>query len=747
MSTVDLPTPADGAPLRPIRLWEGRRGRALRLVLLLWVAWGMRTWASADTSLTDRLDSAAYAMGVVTAALLFFRPAWSTAALMAMLLLSIGRDNGDGWQMELFFTWAVVRLSRASARLWWEAAGGTILWLAWLAGTNRWRGQVPEFVASILVMLGALASAVVIQRRRLQQVAGQGDQRRLLQAELAQTRQRERSRLADELQLTLTSRLARMRALLTIPVPDVDARLAVLEQLDDAARAALAELRLVMAVLTDQSTDPAGQAAAELEPSAELLATLDEVNDQLEPLGVTVLAPSGLAGLPPSTQGALVRALREVAVPLLRSTREPRRARAEIQLDQRQVTLTVELADRVAVGSSALDARVRLLGGSISRERFAAGVAPDGSSVRVALPVADHPARVRRGVPWSLVVRILIGLFLLTGLAQGLAQGWATPVTLLALLVLLVNRWWGVPLAVLAGCWTLVSDPWMYGVMLIAALPLYYCRDSARVQRVLWASIGCWLVLAMILQPPASWFPEDLILPLVSWLLALAIRADWLTLERERVLTGRLLARRRRVENEVRSGLARELHDVVAHQLSVVTLQIMGHRHSRDAAELDLVLERVRAATARAETELASLGRVMRTGQQAEAELPSEVLPRLVEELRAAGHRVQVQACDGLDELPQAPRHTLVRFVQEGTTNVLRHARPGSEVRLVCGRRDDALLLELSNPMAEEQSQLAHLSLGKGLQGLSDRVQLLGGRLEAGPTPEGWRLAAEIPVE
>ncbi|MEL4356399.1 MULTISPECIES: sensor histidine kinase [unclassified Luteococcus] len=747
MRTADVATPTAVAPLPTMRIWQGRRGVLLRLGLLLLLAWTMRSWAFSGSSPDDGRNPGGYAVGVLTVALLLFRPAWSTPALMVMLLLDDPARGFVGWQPDILIGWALVRLPRAGARsAWREAAGVVAAFEAWVLINNGGRVDWLHLLLS-LFLLGLLGLVVLVQRRRLEQVAREGSQRRRLQSELSQTRQRERSRLADELQRTLTDRLARMRSLLASPTPDVESRLAVLERLDDGARVALAELRLVMAVLTDQSPDPARQAVAELVPATNLRNTLDAVNDRLEPLGVTVTAPTGLAELPSSTQEALSHALREVAVPLLRSTREPARARAEIQLGEDHVTLSVELTDRVAVGSRALDVRVRLLGGSLSRERSSAGLAPDGSLVRVTLPLSAARPRARRRIPLALVARILLGGLLLVALLDNSRPGWGPILVNVALLALLVSRRWGLPLALLAGCWTLGSDTGIDGLVLVGALPLYYCRDSAGVQRILWTAIGCWLGLALMVHPQPSRLLDNVTVLLLFWLLALAIRSDWLTIERERLLTSRLLARCRRVENEVRSGLARELHDVVAHQLSIVTLQIMGHRHSRDAAELDVVLERVRTATARAEVELASLGRVMRTGEAVEDLPPGLRIPQLVEELEAAGHPVSVQLAPDLDDLPQAQRHTMVRFVQEGTTNALRHAPDGCQVRLACLREGDHLRLEMTNPTSRQNSRLAHLSLGRGLQGLTDRVHLLGGRLQAGPDSGGWRLAAELPLD
>jgi signal transduction histidine kinase len=199
---------------------------------------------------------------------------------------------------------------------------------------------------------------------------------------------------------------------------------------------------------------------------------------------------------------------------------------------------------------------------------------------------------------------------------------------------------------------------------------------------------------------------------------------------------------------EERARIARELHDVVGHSVSVMTVQAAGVRRllrpeqEREREALQIVEQTGREALA----EMRRLVGVLRRPEEAPALAPQpslEHLDRLVAQARKAGLPVRltvegqpVQLAAGLDL-------TAYRFVQEGLTNALKHA--GAEHAEVLVRYDDGhvALTVLDDGTGEGGGE----SGGHGLVGMRERVSVYGGELEAGPRPEGgYRLHARLPL-
>jgi signal transduction histidine kinase len=202
----------------------------------------------------------------------------------------------------------------------------------------------------------------------------------------------------------------------------------------------------------------------------------------------------------------------------------------------------------------------------------------------------------------------------------------------------------------------------------------------------------------------------------------------------------------RRAAAEEQARIARELHDVIAHALSVIVVQAGA---ADDAFELDpqRAREPVRAIDTAARAALADLRRVLGV-LQGEAEYEPQPglarLDELIQQVRATGLDIALEIQGARKPLPAAVDLSAYRIVQEALTNTLKHA--GAEhvrVRVGYGNR---LELEVQDdgrgPVNGAGAQ------GKGLVGMRERVSMLGGRLAAGPTPGGgYRVAAEIPIE
>jgi signal transduction histidine kinase len=202
------------------------------------------------------------------------------------------------------------------------------------------------------------------------------------------------------------------------------------------------------------------------------------------------------------------------------------------------------------------------------------------------------------------------------------------------------------------------------------------------------------------------------------------------------------------IRSQERVGLARELHDVVAHHVSAIAVQAQAGRTlagQRPEAALE-ALEVIEGEASRTLAEMRAMVRVLRDGA------PTEYAPRSgVADLVSLARRdpvpvVDVEVPDELDDLPLQVDAVVYRLAQEALTNALRHARNASRVEIPVADGAGKLRLRVTDDGQIDPMRPA--SHGFGLLGMTERVQLLGGTLRAGPAPEGgWAVDAELPME
>jgi signal transduction histidine kinase len=201
------------------------------------------------------------------------------------------------------------------------------------------------------------------------------------------------------------------------------------------------------------------------------------------------------------------------------------------------------------------------------------------------------------------------------------------------------------------------------------------------------------------------------------------------------------------IRSQERVGLARELHDMVAHHVSAIAVQAQAGRTlagQRPEAGLE-ALAVIEGEASRTLAEMRAMVRVLRDGA------PAEYTPqRGVADLVSLARRepvpvVDVEVPGDLDELPLQVDAAVYRLAQEALTNALRHARNASRVEIRVVEGGGRLRLRVTDDGQIDPVRSA--SHGFGLLGMTERVQLLGGTLLAGPAPGGgWTVDAELPT-
>ena len=205
---------------------------------------------------------------------------------------------------------------------------------------------------------------------------------------------------------------------------------------------------------------------------------------------------------------------------------------------------------------------------------------------------------------------------------------------------------------------------------------------------------------------------------------------------------------------EERQRIARELHDVVAHHMSVIAIQAEAapYKTADPPPELVESFGEIRASALAGLAELRRVLGVLRTSGQDTAPQPGLAdLDALLDSARSGGVSVTVTCSGNPVPLPEGVDLSAYRIVQEALSNAMRHA-PGSHVQVHVAYRPDSLALEVCNDAASAVPILAGIGDraaggGHGLVGMRERATMLSGSLEAGPTEDGgFQVTAVLPV-
>lgn len=204
-----------------------------------------------------------------------------------------------------------------------------------------------------------------------------------------------------------------------------------------------------------------------------------------------------------------------------------------------------------------------------------------------------------------------------------------------------------------------------------------------------------------------------------------------------------------------RARIAREMHDVLAHRVSLIALHAGALEVNADTTQeqVHVAASIIRTTAREAMEDLRDVLGVLRSEQEAG---DSDLVPqprttdiqRMVDQSRAAG--LQAELTIDVPDLPDAVARTAYRVVQEALTNVHKHARSAATTVAVLAahRRDegDGVTVDVTNQRPVAATALLPGS-GSGLVGLRERVELMGGSLDFGPCPDGgWRVSAWLPI-
>lgn len=311
-----------------------------------------------------------------------------------------------------------------------------------------------------------------------------------------------------------------------------------------------------------------------------------------------------------------------------------------------------------------------------------------------------------------------------------LAAGVVAPVAVTVVSVLL----WPLPKGMF-GYPIIMSEA--VGMLVLLALAAYRCRGWQVVVVMILTFVA---VYSDYLRDPFNLDPSTALLAMVAGL-APGLYLRWRRAERT--------ADVERVRAAERLAIARDLHDVVAHEVTGIVVQTQALRHiaERDPGAVRAALPEIEAAGTRA---LESMrGMVTRLRDPGEAPLapgPAEGLDALAAPAAPGRPEVAVHVSGPVADLPPEVGTAVLRIAQESVTNALRYARGATRVSVVVTAQDREVELRVQD---DGRGAGIPVGGGHGLVGMAERARLLGGELSAGPdgVGQGWTVRGTIPAQ
>ncbi|MBB1515608.1 hypothetical protein H5398_06410 [Tessaracoccus sp. MC1679] len=649
------------------------------------------------------------------------------------------------------------------------------LFLGYAAARSLQAGGWEVATAYLTLLIPSLTAGLILRAMLIARRRGQG-RVQVMGEDARRIRGEERARLAAELRTLVSARLADSSGILAAAsrLTDPDQMRTAIARVNAACLGALVEVRALVGMLReDPTTDGHDEAIAR--PA--VTTAVSRLRERLEARGVRVIieVPAEADLATRVTQSTVIRVMDEIADDVVAGGVAG--AEVTVKVERRRGWMSLEALYPDAPGSlgghegrmDRLRQRAETLGGSL-RNEAQGGV----RHLHLELPPAVDPPAGRGGdvalTVWRRLVTAAAARGLLTmaltigglragaGLAEAFAAGevrWDALWEVAGFIAAGLMLWWPVVGALPAAAatvgllYTAHSDD-----LALAAILLVACWHAAHVTHRR-AAIALGLVAsgALVIATVADVgaMRERAIVAAVILLVLPTLIATRHFLITRRTQIEEMAGLRRTTEgirNEERNLLARELHDVVAHHLSVATLQSMAYGESDNPDELRTALTRMERSTKGAEEEMELLSSIMAEAGGEETGIalvrPTTVVGFLAETLRDNGFRVSVSVDPLSDELPAPTLRTLTRVMQECVTNILRYGRRDGACTLTLDVGTHEVTLRIANALPARRRS-SPLSLGYGLAGIRERVDLLGGRFAVTADAGTWVVEVALP--
>lgn len=377
---------------------------------------------------------------------------------------------------------------------------------------------------------------------------------------------------------------------------------------------------------------------------------------------------------------------------------------------------------------------INLTIGQITEQPWAASDSPGVVAIAIALLVLQAAALLWRRTHPLLMFGAVYLVFIALTIVQGNRDLAAGPILWIAVFFLAANTLAriAVPALLLAA----VGD---------VAVQLPFLVQAQELTGTLWlVSVSAVVVKVAVVYTICAF--------LGAWMTLQRRRAE-LAAERTALIQKESEARVREAVARERNKMARELHDVAAHHLSGIAVQSQAalHVHPNEPETVGNLLRDIREQSKDTLSSLRQIVGILREGddQDLSPQPMIEDVSELVDSIRRLSTVVDLRIDADSDSLSPAVSLACYRIVQESLSNAQKHAS-GASVVVGIHNEDDRVevLVENGRPVSDALAPLTAPAGGFGLTGMRERVQILGGQFEAGPTGNGgWRNKAVIPIQ